>query len=158
MPRFVRGGNIYYGIVRIEQLRTISPTISATYKRTVLEGGELVMSLVGYPGEVAVIPCSLADANIARQAALVRLASVRWRRSFVMFYLMSIPGKQQVFGSTIGSAQQEVNLKDFRTVVVPRPSPAEEGAVRERVDARYEGIEARARSLRKLFLLKRGLM
>ena len=155
--RFVRGGDIYDGIVRMEQLRTISKTISATYKRTVLEGGELVMSLVGYPGEVAVIPSSLAGANIARQAALVRLASVHDAR-FVMFYLMSIPGKRQVFGSTLGSAQQVVNLKDLRTVVVPRPSPAEEGAIRERVDALYDGIEAQARSLKKLFLLKRGLM
>ena len=155
--RFVRGGDIYDGIVRMEQLRTISKTISATYKRTVLEGGELVMSLVGYPGEVAVIPTSLAGANIARQAALVRLANVHDAR-FVMFYLMSIPGKRQVFGSTLGSAQQVVNLKDLRTVVVPWPSPAEEGAIRERVDALYDGIEAQARSLKKLFLLKRGLM
>ena len=85
--RFVRGGDIYDGVVRMEQLRTISKTISATYKRTVLEGGELVMSLVGYPGEVAVIPTSLTGANIARQAALVRLASVHDAR-FVMFYLM----------------------------------------------------------------------
>ena len=109
--RFVRGGDICDGIVRMDQLRTISKTISATYKRTVLEGGELVMSLVGYPGEVAVIPTSLAGANIARQAALVRLASVH-DAHFVMFYLMSIPGKRQVFGSTLGSAQQVVNLKD----------------------------------------------
>ena len=154
---FVRGGDIFDGIVRMEQLRTISRTISATYKRTVLEGGELVMSLVGYPGEVAVVPTSLAGANIARQAALVRLASVHDAR-FVMFYLMSNPGKRQVFGSTLGSAQQVVNLKDLRTVVVPRPSPAEEGAIRERVDALYDGIEAQAHSLKKLLLLKRGLM
>ena len=155
--RFVRGGDIYDGIVRMEQLRTISRTISATYKRTVLEGGELVMSLVGYPGEVAVIPTSLAGSNIARQVALVRLASVHDAR-FVMFYLMSIPGKQQVFGSTLGSAQQVVNLKDLRTVIVPRPAPAEEGAIRERVDALYDEIEAQAHSLKKLVLLKRGLM
>ncbi len=75
-----------------------------------------------------------------------------------MFYLMSIPGKRQVFGSTLGSAQQVVNLKDLRTVVVPRPSLAEEGAIREQVDAMYGEIKVQARSLKKIFLLKRGLM
>ena len=44
--------------------------VSNQYRRTLLRGGELVISLVGNPGAVAMVPGSLAGANIARQAGL----------------------------------------------------------------------------------------
>ncbi len=48
----VRGGDIKDGEIA-QNLRTISSEVSSQFKRTVLEGGELLVSLVGYPGETA---------------------------------------------------------------------------------------------------------
>jgi len=139
--RFLRGGDVYGGEIYQEKLRTISRTVSSSYKRTVLEGGELVMSLVGYPGEVAVIPPNLAGSNLARQVALIRLA-VEYDANFVMYYLMSVPGKRQVFGSTLGSAQQVVNLKDLRTVLIPLPKPKEQAMIRQKIDGSFLEFKA----------------
>src|SRR5690554_3443960 len=71
--RFIRGGDIIAGRIQVSQLRTISREVSAQYARTLLQGGELLISLVGNPGEVAIAPKSLAGANIARQVGLVRI-------------------------------------------------------------------------------------
>jgi type I restriction enzyme S subunit len=155
--RFLRGGDVYGGEIHQEKLRTISRTVSSSYKRTVLEGGELVMSLVGYPGEVAVIPPNLAGSNLARQVALIRLA-VEYDANFVMYYLMSVPGKRQVFGSTLGSAQQVVNLKDLRTVLIPLPKPKEQAMSRQKIDGSFLEFKAQTQSLAKLRSLKTALM
>jgi type I restriction enzyme, S subunit len=45
--RFVRGGDIADGIVLEESLRTITAEVSNQYKRTLLRGGELLISLAG---------------------------------------------------------------------------------------------------------------
>jgi type I restriction enzyme S subunit len=155
--RFLRGGDVYGGEIHQEKLRTISRTVSSSYKRTVLEGGELVMSLVGYPGEVAVIPPNLAGSNLARQVALIRLA-VEYDANYVMYYLMSVPGKRQVFGSTLGSAQQVVNLKDLRNVLIPLPKPKEQAMIRQKIDGSFLEFKAQTRSLAKLRSLKTALM
>jgi type I restriction enzyme S subunit len=117
--KFVRGGDIFCGKIAIRQLRTISQAVSLGYRRTLLEGGELLMSLVGYPGEVAIVPDTLAGANIARQAALLRIDK-RHDAKYVMYFLLSELGKRRIFEQSNGSAQQVVNLADLKHGVVPK--------------------------------------
>src|SRR5450759_4377560 len=62
---FIRGGDIAGGRVLTEQLRTITHEVSRQYQRTLLRGGEIVVSLVGNPGQVAIVPDTLNGANIA---------------------------------------------------------------------------------------------
>jgi type I restriction enzyme S subunit len=118
---FVRGGDVLGGRIAIDVLRTITPSVSAEYKRTLLRGGELLVSLVGNPGEVAIAPESLAGANIARQVGLVALRSDVNAR-YVMYYLMSPMGRADLFTQTGGAVQQVINLADLKRVVVPLPS------------------------------------
>ena len=61
--KFIRGGDISNGKISYESLRTITNKISGKYKRTILKGGEVVISLVGNPGEVAVVGNSLIGCN-----------------------------------------------------------------------------------------------
>src|SRR2546421_2490605 len=125
---FIRGGDIADGRVLTKQLRTISKEISLQYKRTLLRGGEIVMSLVGNPGQVAIVPESLRGANIARQAALIRLRSDVDTR-FVMYFLGSRVGQEALGAHSRGSVQQVINLGDLKTVRIPTPPLAEQRAI-----------------------------
>ncbi|HOA14673.1 MAG TPA: restriction endonuclease subunit S [Myxococcota bacterium] len=118
---FVRGGDIAGGKVLIEQLRTIEKAVSQQYQRTLLRGGELLISLVGQPGQVAIAPQELSGANIARQVGLVRLNS-RMNAEFVRYYLQSPSGKKSLHARQSGSVQQVINLGELRVVRVPVPS------------------------------------
>jgi type I restriction enzyme S subunit len=118
--KFIRGGDIFEGKLAIENLRTITPAISKSYSRTLLSGGELVMSLVGNPGHVAVVPKSLAGANLARQAGLIALRN-GIDADFIKFYLMSPQGRAELFAQMTGSVQIVINLHSLRTVRVPLP-------------------------------------
>lgn len=117
--RFVRGGDVFKGRIAIKELRTISPQLSDQYKRTLLRGGELLVSLVGNPGEVAIVPSELTGANIARQVGLVPLTSEVNPR-FVMYYLQSPQGRAELFVRTQGAVQQVINLADLKKVKIPR--------------------------------------
>ena len=117
---FVRGGDISHGRILTEQLRTITPPVSQQYRRTQLRGGEILVSLVGNPGQVAIVPESLKGANIARQVALVRLSKYVDAR-FVKYYLSS-PFGQGILGThSLGSVQQVINLRDLKRIEVPVP-------------------------------------
>ena len=118
--RFIRGGDIAEGKINISNLRTITSEVSAGYKRTLLRGGEVVVSLVGNPGEAAVVPASLAGANIARQTGLVALRDDVDSR-YVMYFLRSPGGRAELFAQTTGSVQQVINLANLKNIRVPLP-------------------------------------
>jgi len=118
--KFIRGGDIYDGRILAENLRTITADVSSSYRRTLLKGGELVVSLVGNPGHVAIVPGSLAGANLARQAGLVALRP-DVDAHFVKYFLMSPLGRAELFSQMTGSVQVVINLANLRGVRVPLP-------------------------------------
>jgi type I restriction enzyme S subunit len=127
---FIRGGDVFDGKILTEQLRTISQEVSDQYKRTRLTGGEILVSLVGYPGEVALVPLGLAGANIARQVALIRLDSKQpVSGDFVCRFLQSNTGRGLLLRESIGSAQQVINLRDISRVVIVIPPLPEQRAI-----------------------------
>jgi len=117
---FIRGGDLARGRILTGQLRTITQAVSQQYRRTLLRGGELLISLVGQPGQVAVAPPELAGANIARQVGLIRLQP-RINAEFVRFYLQSPAGQAALGARQSGSVQQVINLGELRQVGVPMP-------------------------------------
>lgn len=116
---FIRGGDISAGRINTASLRTISSELSLQYKRTLLRGGELLISLVGNPGEVAIAPVELAGSNIARQVGLIRVDEKRFNPWFIQYYLMSPAGKAQLFSYSLGSVQSVINLKELKRVEIP---------------------------------------
>jgi len=155
---FIRGGDIADGRILTQQLRTISKDVSHQYRRTLLRGGELVMSLVGNPGQVAIVPASLEGSNIARQAALIRLRAEVDAR-FVMYFLNSRVGQEELGAHSRGSVQQVINLRDLKTVRIPTPPLPQQraiafilGALDDKIELNRqmnETLETMARSLFK---------
>jgi type I restriction enzyme S subunit len=153
---FVRGGDVFDCKILTDQLRRIPRAISAQYKRTLLTGGEILISLVGYPGEVALVPPSLAGANIARQVAMVRLdPNQPISPDYICTFLKSGTGRRLLLRESIGSAQQVINLRDVNRVVVVLPQEAEQRAIAEAlsdVDGLLGGLDrliAKKRNLKQ---------
>ena len=153
---FIRGGDIFEGTIFTSQLRTISQAISAQYKRTRLNGGEIVISLVGYPGEVALVPSWLAGANIARQVALLRLDPAQpISGDFICRFLQSDVGRRLLLKESIGSAQQVINLRDINRVVLLLPTTDEQRVIAETLSdvdgllGGLDGLIAKTRDLKQ---------
>jgi len=136
---FIRGGDLAGGRVLNKQLRTITRKVSTQYRRTLLRGGELLICLVGQPGQVAVAPAALAGANIARQVGLIRLRS-EVDAEFIRYFLQSPDGQASLGTYTGGSVQQVINLGDLRTVNVPFPPLSEQQRIVDILDNAFDGI------------------
>jgi type I restriction enzyme S subunit len=117
---FVRGGDIAAGAIAEEALRTITFEVSEQYKRTKLKGGELLVSLVGNPGEVALVSPKLAGANIARQVGLIAVPDAVVAM-FLRHHLCSSKGRADLFVFQKGSVQQVINLSDLKRLAVLIP-------------------------------------
>ncbi len=154
--RLVRGGDIKDGRIS-NTLRTISSAVSKQFSRTVLRGGELLVSLVGYPGETAIASKELIGANIARQVGLIRLGEAVSSR-FVQQYLSSPIGKKILLGGMIGSAQQVINLNALREVDVPLPPLPEQRKIAAILTAVDDKLDVIARQIDATQTLKQGLM
>ncbi|MBI3072797.1 MAG: restriction endonuclease subunit S [Deltaproteobacteria bacterium] len=153
---FVRGGDIASGQIRTEQLRTIAPEVSSQYKRTLLQGGELLVSLVGNPGQVAIVPDNLRGANIARQVGLVRLRK-EVDAIFIKYFLSSPIGQAGLGAQTMGSVQQVINLRDLKEVRIPLPPLREQRAIAHILGTLDDNIELNRRMNETLEAMARAL-
>ncbi|MFQ3592853.1 MAG: restriction endonuclease subunit S [Gemmataceae bacterium] len=153
---FIRGGDIADGRVQVDKLRTVSRIVSDQHRRTLLRGGEQIVSLVGNPGQVAIVPPELAGANIARQVGLVRLVpSVDTR--FIKYFLASPLGQSSLGSHSLGSVQQVINLRDLKTVKVPTPPLREQQAIACILGALDDKIELNRRRNRTLEAMARAI-
>ncbi|MFF1735704.1 restriction endonuclease subunit S [Streptomyces sp. NPDC058247] len=125
-------------IVRVKDVRNgkidtsdplvVSREVEQKYARTRLRGGEVLLTLVGSVGEVAVASEEVRGWNVARAIAVVRPSSevtAQWLR-----LVLSSSAAQRYFSDRLNTTvQATLNLKDVRTLPVPMPSPRERDAV-----------------------------
>lgn len=116
-----------------------SPRISEKYKRTVIRGGELLLSIRGTVGRVAVAPSSAAGWNVSREVAVIPTTDEV--NPEYLQQLMLTDGAQRFYGGNVrGVAQRGINLKDVRRLPVPLPD--------KRMLERYLAVVYRAQKLR----------
>jgi type I restriction enzyme S subunit len=125
-------------IVRVKDVRNgkidtsdplvVSREVEQKYARTRLRGGEVLLTLVGSVGEVAVASEEVRGWNVARAIAVVRPSSevtAQWLR-----LVLSSSAAQRYFSDRLNTTvQATLNLKDVRTLPVPMPSPRGRDAV-----------------------------
>ncbi|PVC99567.1 restriction endonuclease subunit S [Streptomyces sp. CS147] len=126
-------------IVRVKDVRNgridtsdplrVSPDVELKYSRTRLQGGEVLLTLVGSTGQVAIASDRLAGWNVARAIGVLRPISdisPRW----LQYFIESEDAQQYIREHLNTTVQATLNLKDVRALPVPLPSDQErEGIV-----------------------------
>lgn len=147
----VRGGDIRDGIITNDQ-PFITPEKSREYARTELRERDVVIALVGYPGESAVVPPRLSGANISRAVGLLRPAA-SLLPEYLACYLNSPDGRAEFLKPSAGSAQIVVNLGALNRLRIPLPSLPEQ----RRIAATLDAVNALLDGLTRLIAKKRDL-
>lgn len=119
-------------------LKHISPQIDARFPRTRLVGGEVLLSVVGTIGRVAVAPTWLAGANVARAVA-VWPTSEALRPDFAALALRDPRTQQRLLAAAHEVARKTLNLEDVRDIAIPVPTLSEQEQV---VATAAEGLDA----------------
>ena len=126
----VRVNNIRDGRIELADVMKIAPEIESKYLRTRLNGGEVLITIVGSVGQVAIVPESLKGFNIARAVAVIHPredVSPQW-----LAICLRSPLSQHLLGSRANTTvQTTINLKDLRELPVPMPPIAERQKIEE---------------------------
>ena len=112
----------------------VSRDVEAKYPRSRLEGGEILLSLVGSVGEVAVVPPSLAGWNVARAIAVVRLAN-QTHSAWLKYYLASNIAQHHMRVWQTTTVQATLNLRDVLRIPIALPTEGERAAIVAILDA-----------------------
>lgn len=121
----VRVGDISDGAIVTQALKRIAPSIAARYPRTRLQGGEVLISLVGAIGRTAVVPDTLAGANTARAVGVIPL-SPHLEPSWIEAWFRNPEQIAQMTGLAHEVARKTLNLEDVRQATVALPPRAEQ--------------------------------
>jgi len=103
------------------------------------------------------VPPELDGANITQDTARVRLAP-GYSRRFFNFLLQSPALQDQISLHTIGHAVKGINIDDIKRLLVIIPSPEEQEAIADGLEAIDASIHISQDQLLKLQLTKTGLM
>ena len=122
---FVRVGDINEGKIALEGMKKISPSISEQYPRTLLEGDEVLMTLVGAIGRTAVVPKSLAGANVARAVGVIPVSN-NLNPKWVELWFRYPPKVAEMTSKSHEVARKTLNLEDVRAAFVAIPPKDEQ--------------------------------
>jgi len=135
----------------------VSKEIEEKYKRTRLTGGEILISLVGYTGNVTVAPKWCSGYNVTRHVGVIRLKN-EYRINFFVYLLQSEPYQKKISIMTIGSAQPVINLRDLSKFVIIIPPLQEQqkiSSVISNIDSLILSYEV---TIQKTKVFKKGMM
>jgi type I restriction enzyme S subunit len=118
--RMLRGGDIKGGQI-VGDPPFVTDKKSDEFSRTILQKDDVVIALVGYPGEAAVVPDWMIGGNISRAVGLLRPNDLI-TSEYLTCYLNSSAGRAAFLKPSAGSAQIVVNLSDLNQLNIPLPS------------------------------------
>ena len=153
----VPGVNIEDGVpfVRVQDLdlhnpnpkpnKRIAPEISQQYKRTLLQGGEILIGVVGSIGKIGIAPMAWKGANIARAVCRI-IPSKNVDTKYLAYVLQSSSSQKYFRDATRTLAQPTLNVRQLEQAPIPVP-PLDE---QRRIVAYLDGLQAKVNALGEL--------
>jgi len=132
----IRAGDISYNKIDDVVNYRISLQVNNLHKRTILQGGELLVVLVGNPGISSVVPKSKKGWNAARAIGVLNLKDKSEGR-FISYALRHPTVKFNLLSSCNTSVQVTLNLKELKELQIPWP----EKKFRDRITATLSSID-----------------
>jgi type I restriction enzyme, S subunit len=124
----VRVNNIKDGKIKIDEVLRVSSDIEQKYIRTRLQGGELLITVVGSVGECAIVPDSLKGWNVARAVSVARIKG-EFDKLYIKYCFGTDDMKFQMYGNTNDTVQPTLNLSSLKELVLTIPSLNEQKAI-----------------------------
>jgi type I restriction enzyme S subunit len=117
---------------------------SDKYKRTILKGGEFLISIRGTVGKITIAPNHSKGWNITREVAIIPVIE-GVNKTYLLHFLTSRGTRTKILGDVKGVAQSGINLKDLRDLLIYIPPKMLQNQFAERVQA-IEAQKAQAQA------------
>ena len=150
----VRPVDLTREFITLEGLKRIDPELAASYKRTKLQGGELLLCVRGTTGTVSIADPELEGANVTRGIVAIRFKAQQVLPSFGYHLMRSAGVQSQIREKTYGTALMQINIGDLRRISVRIPTLTQQQSLSDRLDGlRKEAFHLQSLYTRKLAAL-----
>jgi type I restriction enzyme S subunit len=130
----VRPTDLTTQLITIDGLKRIDPKLAESYKRTTLQGGDLLLCVRGSTGVVSAAAPELAGANVTRGIVPITFEPSILRQDFGYFLMTSDMVQSQIRAKTYGTALMQINIGDLRKIVVAMPPPEKQVVMAAELD------------------------
>lgn len=117
----VKVNNIVEGLSDISKLDKTSESIAAKNKKTCLQGGEILISVVGTLAKTAIVPMTFKGANINRAVAMIDIKN-EITKKYVKYYIDSFMGQNYLNIHTSTGVQPRINIDVLEEMPIELPS------------------------------------
>lgn len=159
--KFIRIGNLTREHVnlRLQNIQHVQPPDSSEAKRTVLETGDLLISVTADLGIIGIVPNDLGEAYINQHIALVKLNKEKVNPYFIGNLLSGFQAQKYFSLLNDSGAKAGLNLKTISAFPVVFPSDKDEqDRIAEIIQKTDSIIETQKFERKKLLGVKAGLM
>lgn len=145
------------GKILQNNLLLTDPQIDNQYKRSKLRCGDLLITIRGTTGRIAIVPVELDGANITQDTARIRLKG-EYSNIYFYFRLQSKHVQNQVLLHTLGQAVKGINIAEVKKLLLGLPALNEQEMIAERLNEMEESLGSTDHELNKLNAIKTALM
>ena len=137
----LRSSDVRWLYIDNYDVKCISHKIASNYSRTFLKGGEILVTVRGTLGGVAVAPADMQGFNISREVALVPILS-ELEPFYFCYAIASIPSQNWLREVTKGVTYRGINIRDLKNLPLAVPPLAEQREIVCRVEALFKLADA----------------
>lgn len=152
----VRVNNIRNGRIDTSDVKRVDSEIEEKYQRSRLRGGEVLLTLVGTLGQVAVVPPELCGWNVARAVGIIPVKSIPGSR-WVAICLSSSLSQHCIGMWATTTVQATLNLRDVAKLPIPMPPNETREAIAHILGTLDDKIELNRRMNETLEAMARAL-
>jgi type I restriction enzyme S subunit len=127
----------------LDDVAYVNPPETAEGRRTLVQSGDVLLSITADLGRTAVVPEEIGDAYINQHLAILRVKGVEPR--FLSAFLSSPFGQTQIQGRNRGGVKAGLNFDDINSFTIPLPPLPEQRRIAEILD-RAEALRAQRRA------------
>lgn len=151
-PIFLRITNVARSRIDLllADLQRVVPPTNAEGVRTIVEAGDILVSITADIGSVGIVPEGLGSAYVSQHLALVRLNHRLVDPRFVAYSLSSKVSQRYLEESMQGGTKAGLNLDDVRDLPIHLPQLVYQKVISSYLDRKTAAIDALIEKKRKL--------
>lgn len=133
-PMIVKGGDVKPDRLHPDRLCRTTYEIEASYVRSRLKAGDLVISIRGGIGDIEVVPPEIEGANLTQDAARIA-PRLGVNREWLRYTLLSSAVFHPLESRSLGAAVRGINIFDLKRVFIPEPPRDAQVEIAQRLKA-----------------------
>jgi len=129
---YIRTRDIKNNKIAVEELLFVPDEVFPEISNYIVDAGDIIISIVGTIGSIAIIPNSLHLANLTENCAkITNFETGRIDKNFLFYFFISPAGQDNILSRNVGSTQPKLPLYNIRDIPVLAPILGEQKAIAE---------------------------